>query len=100
MLKPQIAIVALVLALSACASTQTHDSTGEYLDNTAITTKVKAELLGAKGISSNDISVTTVKDGVVQLSGFVPTEAQRQRAAEIARAVAGVKQVDNDIRVR
>lgn len=100
MLKPQIAIVALVLALSGCASTQTHDSTGEYLDNTAITTKVKAELLGAKGISSNDISVTTVKDGVVQLSGFVPTEAQRQRAAEIARAVAGVKQVDNDIRVR
>jgi osmotically-inducible protein OsmY len=85
--------------LAACAASPTHESTGQYVDDAAITTKVKSQLFTTKDVSASDISVQTVA-GVVQLSGFARTEQERQRAAEIARSVSGVTQVHNDIRIR
>ena len=93
-----LSLTALVGVLSTgflaggCASTATSDSTGEYVDDTVITTKVKAALLGDDAVKSFAISVETFK-GVVQLSGFVNTEAQRQAAAKDTKNVAGVHSV-------
>jgi hyperosmotically inducible protein len=91
------------LALSSlstgCASTRTRDSTGEYVDDTAITTKVKSALLGDNAVKSFAVSVETVK-GVVQLSGFVNTKAQKAAAGSDAAAVAGVKDVRNNLIVK
>ena len=85
--------------LAGCAATQGRESTGQYLDDTAITTKVKTELLAKEGTGASEISVETLK-GEVQLGGFAKTEREKQRAAEIASSVSGVKQVHNDILVR
>jgi osmotically-inducible protein OsmY len=91
----------LTLALAAgCAASPAHDSTGQYIDDATITTKVKTELLTTKGVSGTEISVETVRGGEVQLSGFAKNAEEKQRAGEIASAVAGVTQVHNDIRVR
>ena len=96
-----LSVVALSAALlGGCAASPTHDSAGQYLDDTVITTRIKTELLTSKDVSFTDIGVETVRGGAVQLSGFVRSEAERQRAGEIARSVPGVKQVNNDIRVR
>lgn len=85
--------------LAGCAATPTRESTGEYIDDSAITTKVKSALLGAKDVEGTAIKVETFR-GVVQLSGFVRTGAERERAAEIARSVKGVKGVTNDVIVK
>ena len=104
-MKPSITRSALsAVALSAallggCAATPAHESTGQYIDDSTITTKVRTELLGSEGIWSTDMSVQTIQ-GVVQLSGLAKSEQDRQRAGEIARSVGGVKQVDNQIRVQ
>ena len=82
-----------------CASTPTSDSTGQYVDDTAITTKVKSALLHDDDVKSFAVSVETVK-GVVQLSGFVDTSDQRSAAGKDARAVAGVKSVRNNLIVK
>ena len=95
-------LFALVLAgvLSvACGGTQTRESTGEYFDDTAITTKVKTQLLTSRQTTGTAISVETFK-GTVQLGGFVDSEAEKLRAGEIAAAVAGVKEVENRISVK
>jgi osmotically-inducible protein OsmY len=84
---------------SGCAGTRTSDSTGEYLDDTVITTKVKSSLLGDNAVKSFAISVETVK-GVVQLSGFVNTPEQRSIAGKDAEAILGVKKVKNDLIVK
>jgi osmotically-inducible protein OsmY len=89
----------LGIALIGCASTRTQESTGEYIDDTAITTKVKSKLLLAKDTTGTAISVETFK-GVVQLSGFVRSEHERLRAGEIAETVEGVKRVENKISIR
>ena len=85
--------------LLSCAGSRTRESTGEYIDDSAITTKVKAALLAEPGIRSYQISVETFK-GVVQLSGFVDTQQQKDKAAEIARRVDGVSSVKNNIIVK
>jgi hyperosmotically inducible protein len=85
--------------LAGCAASPTHESTGQYLDDATITTKVKSELIAKEGLSASNISVETQK-GEVQLGGFASNQQDKQRAAEIARAVTGVKQVHNDIQVR
>ena len=82
-----------------CAATPTKDSTGEYVDDTVITTKVKAALLGDDVVKSFEIKVETVK-GVVQLSGFVDTSDQRAAAGNDARAVPNVREVKNDLIVK
>jgi hyperosmotically inducible protein len=93
------AVVLSAALLGACAASPAHESTGQYFDDTTITTKVKSKLLGSEGVWSSDLSVKTTQ-GVVQLSGLAKSEQDRSRAAEIAQSVAGVKQVDNQIRVQ
>ncbi len=89
----------LILALSACASTASSESTGQYIDSSAVTTQVKAALLTQKGLDSMDINVTTYKD-IVQLSGFVPSANQVNLATQTAESVNGVKKVINNLVVR
>jgi osmotically-inducible protein OsmY len=101
--------IALLLALmgavtlggftGGCAATRTRDSTGQYVDDTVITTKVKSALLGDKAVKSFEIKVETVK-GLVQLSGFVDTSDQKSSAGKDAFAVAGVRDVENNLIVK
>ena len=86
-------------ALQGCASTRTHESTGEYLDNSVVTARVKSALLGEPMLKSMQISVKTYKD-VVQLSGFVDSRQAAHRAGEVASAVEGVGSVRNDLIVK
>lgn len=85
--------------LFSCASSQTKESTGEYLDSTAITSKVKASLLDNLGTKAFSIKVKTFKDQV-QLSGFVDKPATRDKAERVTRRVANVKKVINNIVVK
>lgn len=91
--------VVAAIVLAACVSTPTQESTGEYIDDATITTKVKTRLLSSKETSGTAISVETYK-GSVQLSGFVDSEAEKHRAGEIAAAVKGVKEVENKLTVK
>jgi len=83
----------------ACASTSTQESTGEYVDNSVITSKVKSLLANDDFLKSFKISVETYK-GTVQLSGFVNSQKAADRASEIARSVKGVKNVKNNLIVK
>ncbi|MFA5264305.1 MAG: BON domain-containing protein, partial [Opitutaceae bacterium] len=89
----------LAVLTGGCAGTATSDSTGQYVDDTVITTKVKSALLGDGAVKSFAISVETVK-GVVQLSGFVNNAKQKSAAEKDAWAVKGVKEVKNDLIVK
>ena len=86
-------------AAAGCSSTPKQAGTGEYLDDTVITTKVKAAILDEPTVKVTEINVETFK-GVVQLSGFVNSQADIDKAVQIARGVAGVKSVKNDMRVK
>lgn len=95
---------ALILAAAfammlGCASTATKSGTGEYIDDTVITTKVKAAIVNEETLKSAEINVETFK-GVVQLSGFVNSEADIAKAAQVAREVKGVTSVKNDMRLK
>lgn len=93
-------LAALALSVTlGCASTNRQEGTGEYFDDTVITTKVKAAIFEEPGLKSAEINVETFK-GTVQLSGFVGTQAHAYRAAELARSVRGVSAVRNDIRLK
>ena len=93
-------IAALMLTtVVGCASTQTQESTGQYVDDTVITTNVKAAILDEPTLTSAEINVETFK-GVVQLSGFVRSEANIETAIRVARRVKGVKSVKNDMRLK
>jgi len=85
--------------LAACAGSPTKESTGELVDDSVITTKVKSALLADKTVSSMDVSVETFK-GRVLLAGFVKSPDERERAVTIARSVTGVKAVSDKIEVR
>ena len=95
------AIVAtLMLTMSiGCASTRTHESTGEYVDDATITTKVKTAIVQEPGLKSSEINVETFK-GVVQLSGFVSSKNDIQSAVKVASAVSGVKSVKNEMQLK
>ena len=82
-----------------CASSRTHEGTGQYVDDSVITTKVKAAILGEPGLKVSEINVETYK-GVVQLSGFVSSRADVNGAVRVASAVGGVKSVTNDMQVK
>jgi len=91
---------AIVLAaLMGCASTATQEGTGEYVDDAVITTKVKAEIFNEPSLKSAEINVETFK-GVVQLSGFVNSQDDINRAVRVARSVKGVVSVKNDMRLK
>ncbi|TVO58771.1 BON domain-containing protein [Denitromonas halophila] len=97
---PRLTLVfALVTALAACAGSPTRESTGQYIDDSAITTKVKSAFVKDKTVSALNIGVDTFK-GEVQLSGFADTRQEIQRAGELARDVPGVRSVKNDIRLK
>jgi osmotically-inducible protein OsmY len=89
----------LAAVVSGCAGTPHQESTGELIDDTVITSKVKAELLNDKNVSAMDIKVETFK-GRVLLAGYVKSPDERQRAEGIARAVPGVKAVNNKIELK
>jgi osmotically-inducible protein OsmY len=85
--------------LGGCASTQRQESTGEYVDDTAITAKVKTAIFNEPGLKSAEINVETFK-GRVQLSGFVSSQANIERAVAVASGVGGVTSVRNDMRLK
>jgi osmotically-inducible protein OsmY len=94
-----LAAIAVVI-LSACASSETKRSTGEFTDDTALTAKVKSAIatdVGARTAAS--INIETYR-GVVQLTGFVSSPEQAQRAEAAAKKVEGVRSVKNDVRVK
>jgi osmotically-inducible protein OsmY len=91
--------VAIFATLLGCASTPTREGTGEYVDDTVITTKVKAAIFAEPTLKSTEINVETFK-GAVQLSGFVRSEADTQKAVEVTRKIKGVESVKNDMRVK
>ena len=94
-----IGVLALILFIAtfvACASTAKQSSTGEYVDDSVITTKVKSLLAADDFLKSFQIGVETYK-GVVQLSGFVNSQAAVDKAVEIANSVQGIKSVKNDL---
>ena len=92
-------IDALMLSALGCASTSQQASTGEYLDDSVITTKVKTAIFNEPSLKVNQISVETNKN-VVQLSGSVDSSASMNKAVAIARSVEGVSSVKNDMRVK
>ena len=89
----------LIATFVACASTPKQASTGEYVDDSVITTKVKSLLAADDFLKSFQISVETFK-GTVQLSGFVASQQAVDKAGEIARSVKGVTSVKNDLVVK
>jgi len=92
-------MAALLLSVLGCAATSTRESTGEYLDDTAITTRVKTAIFNEPTLKVLQINVETYKN-VVQLSGFVNSGAEMNKAVEVARSVRGVASVKNDLRLR
>jgi osmotically-inducible protein OsmY len=93
-------LAALAMAVTlGCASTAKTEGTGEYVDDSVITTKVKAAMIEEKGLKSGEINVETFK-GIVQLSGFVSSADAASKAVTLASAVKGVKSVKNDMRIK
>jgi osmotically-inducible protein OsmY len=91
--------IALVVTFASCASTRTQESSGEYIDDSVITTKVKSALANDDFLKSFKISVETYK-GTVQLSGFVNSQQAVDKASQIARSVKGVTSVKNNLIVK
>ena len=91
--------IMLVTAFLGCASTQKREGTGEYLDDSAITTKVKAAIFNEPSLKVFQINVETFK-GDVQLSGFVDSSQSVSKAGEVARGVKGVRSVRNNLIVK
>ncbi|MFZ6779676.1 BON domain-containing protein [Undibacterium sp. Ji83W] len=89
----------MMVTMLGCASTSKQESTGEYIDDTLITTKVKAAIVNEPTLKASEINVETFK-GIVQLSGFVADPASASRAVSVTSEVKGVKSVKNDIRVK
>ena len=91
--------IGLIAVFVGCASTKKSESTGEYVDDSTITTKVKAAIFNDPALKVFQINVETFK-GVVQLSGFVDSAQNASKAGEVARGVGGVKSVKNSLVVK
>jgi len=89
----------VAFTIVGCTSTGSRESTGEYVDDSVVTGKVKAAIFNEPSLKATEINVETYK-GDVQLSGFVAQAQDAQKAAEVARGVKGVNSVKNDIRVK
>lgn len=89
-------MVVALFSVAACSSTSKKESTGEYVDDTVITTRVKAAIVKEDTLKVSEINVETFK-GVVQLSGFVHSQTDINTAVRVASNVGGVKSVKNDI---
>lgn len=97
--KSSFAALLLAAVVAACAGGPTKESTGEYIDDATITTKIKAAFVKDKAVDAMDVKVDTFK-GNVQLSGFADSPAEVDRAVQIASHVKGVKSVQSDIRLK
>jgi osmotically-inducible protein OsmY len=93
------ALSALLIALGGCAVTRGQETVGAYVDDTAITTGVKARFVDSRDVDASSIKVETL-NGTVLLSGFAKSNLERTSAEGIARGVSGVRQVRNEIAVR
>jgi len=89
----------LLVSFMGCAGTAKKESTGEYIEDSVITTKVKAAIVNEPTLKVSEINVETFK-GVVQLSGFVNSQADINKAVSVARNVKGVVSVKNDMRLK
>ena len=90
---------AIAVTLTGCASTPTHESTGEAIDDSTITAKIKASYATDKDVSAMQVGVETYK-GVVQLSGFVDNDYAKKKAGQLAKNVAGVTRVENNLIIK
>lgn len=103
-MKTKVACLVLLAGLNAlplvlttgCAVTSGRESAGEYTDDKATTARVKTALARDPIVKANQVNVTTFR-GIVQLSGFVETQAQKDRATDVARAIKGVRELRNDL---
>ena len=91
--------IALIALLVACAPTAQREGTGEYIDDSLITGKVKAALVADPDLKATEINFETYK-GTVQLSGFVASRDHIPKAVQLARGIDGVKGVKNDMAVK
>lgn len=96
---PVFLMTVALIFLVGCSSEPKRQSAGEYLDDTVITTRVKAAIVADDKLKVSEINVETYK-GVVQLSGFVSSSDDRSRAVKVAKDVKGVESVKNDIRIK
>lgn len=94
-----VALVAGTMIAACTSSDRTTESTGQYIDSAAITTKVKSAMVAEPGLKSMNIGVDTFKDNV-QLSGVVDSDQAKARAGQVAAGVPGVKSVKNDLIVK
>ena len=94
-----LVVLMMIAAFAACASTPQQSSTGEVVDDSVITTKIKTLLANDEFLKSFQISVETRK-GIVQLSGFVDSQKAKDKAGQIARDVGGVNSVRNNLVVK
>ncbi len=94
-----VIMAVLLVTAAGCASTSKQEGTGEYVDDSVITTKVKAAIFNEPTLKVSEINVETFK-GVVQLSGFVSSSATMGKAVSLASHVSGVKSVRNDMRLK
>ena len=94
-----VVAISLLIFLQACAPTATQESTGEYIDDATITTKVKTKLLADPMVSGFAISVETFRGRVI-LSGFVNSQGQVDRAIALAREVGGVREVQSALVIK
>jgi osmotically-inducible protein OsmY len=94
-----LVLLMMIATFVACASTRTHESAGEYVDDSVITTKVKSLLAQDDFLKSFQIGVETYQ-GIVQLSGFVNNQKAVDKAVEIVRSVKGIKSIKNNLIVK
>ena len=94
-----VLFVIVVVTMLGCAGSRTQKSAGDVIDDGVIGAKVKTALLADEEVSGLQVEVETFK-GVVQLSGFVDTAAQANKAEQIARGVQGTKEVQNKLSVK
>ncbi|HEX6735805.1 MAG TPA: BON domain-containing protein [Azonexus sp.] len=97
--RSSLAALCLVALVAACGGSPSKESTGEYIDDSVITTKVKSAFVQDKLVDAHEVKVDTFK-GNVQLSGFVDSQSEIERAAQIAGKVPGVRSVRNDLRLK
>jgi osmotically-inducible protein OsmY len=91
--------LAMAVGIAACAQTPTHESTGAYVDDSAVTAKVKTAILQDPALKVFEIHVVTYK-GVVQLSGFVDSQRMIEHATTVAAGVEGVRSVQNQLAIK
>lgn len=96
---PALVLAVVFGTLAGCAASETGQSTGAYIDDAALTAKVKTALIRDDSLNANDINVETY-NGTVNLSGFVDSRDDVREAEELAADVAGVVDVTNDLRVK